>query len=117
MGPKGGFSYFVFKQLYDTKQFSKLIRLGEEFQSELATFLKQHEDLLWLHQAFLHQFFSASETLHKLALSQDDDSIVAAVEGTESHGAGMEPTLAERKRLLHLSKIAVVAGFHFYFVA
>ncbi|KAI8558082.1 hypothetical protein RHMOL_Rhmol04G0061000 [Rhododendron molle] len=110
MGPKGGFSYFVFKQLYDTKQFSKLIRLGEEFQSELATFLKQHEDLLWLHQAFLHQFFSASETLHKLALSQDDDSIVAAVEGTESHGAGMEPTLAERKRLLHLSKIAVVAG-------
>lgn len=110
MGPTGGFSYFVFKQLYDTKQFSKLIRLGEEFQSELSIFLKQHENLLWLHQVFLHQFSSASETLHKLSLSQDDDSIVATVEGTESHGAGMEPTLAERKRLLHLSKIAAVAG-------
>ncbi|KAL7250062.1 hypothetical protein ACSBR1_012127 [Camellia fascicularis] len=110
MGPKGGFSYFVFKQLYDSKQFSKLLRLGEEFQEELATFLKQHRDLLWLHEVFLHQFCSASENLHALALSQDDNSIAEAVEGTESYGTKMEPTLAERKRFLQLSKIAAVAG-------
>ncbi|XP_057508385.1 nuclear pore complex protein NUP133 [Actinidia eriantha] len=110
MGPNGGFSYFVFKQLYDTKQFSKLMRLGEEFPAELATFLKHHRDLLWLHEVFLHQFSSASDTLHVLALSQDDNSIAAAAEGNEPSGIKMEPTLAERKRLLHLSKIAAVAG-------
>lgn len=49
VGPKRGFSYFVFQQLYNNKQFSKLMRLGEEFQEELAIFLKQHQDLLWLH--------------------------------------------------------------------
>ncbi|KAL6975608.1 hypothetical protein U1Q18_024400 [Sarracenia purpurea var. burkii] len=112
MGPKGGFSYFVFKQLYDTKQFSKLIRLGEEFQEELVMFLKQHQDLLWLHEVFLHQFSSASETLHALALSQDDNSIAAAIEGNESNGTEIEPAFAERKRFLHLSKIAALAGFH-----
>ncbi|CAL5391045.1 unnamed protein product [Camellia sinensis] len=110
MGPKGGFSYFVFKQLYDSKQFSKLLRLGEEFQEELGTFLKQHWDLLWLHEVFLHQFCSASENLHALALSQDDNSIAEAVEGTESYGTKMEPTIAERKLFLQLSKIAAVAG-------
>ncbi|KAA8524826.1 hypothetical protein F0562_011249 [Nyssa sinensis] len=112
MGPKGGFSYFVFKQLYEKKQFSKLIRLGEEFQEELATFLKQHRDLLWLHEVFRHQFSSASETLHVLALSQDDRSTSAAEEGTESCDTLLEPTLAERKRLLNLSKIAAMAGKH-----
>uniref|UniRef100_A0A5B7BVC6 Nucleoporin Nup133/Nup155-like N-terminal domain-containing protein n=1 Tax=Davidia involucrata TaxID=16924 RepID=A0A5B7BVC6_DAVIN len=110
MGPKGGFSFFVFKQLYEKKQFSKLIRLGEEFQEELATFLKQHRDLLWLHEVFLHQFSSASQTLHVLALSQDDRSTSAAEEGTESCGTVLEPTLAERKRLLNLSKIAAMAA-------
>ncbi|PWA90395.1 metal-dependent phosphohydrolase [Artemisia annua] len=29
-----------------------------------AIFLKEHSDLLWLHEIFLHQFYSASETLH-----------------------------------------------------
>ncbi|XP_052207407.1 nuclear pore complex protein NUP133 [Diospyros lotus] len=110
MGPKGGFSYFVFKQLYAAKDFSKLIRLGEEFHEELAIFLKQHRDLLWLHELFLYQFSSASNTIHELALSQDDDLTGAAVEDTESEGAKTNPTLEERKRLLHLSKIAAMAG-------
>uniref|UniRef100_A0A7N0ZWG3 Nucleoporin Nup133/Nup155-like N-terminal domain-containing protein n=1 Tax=Kalanchoe fedtschenkoi TaxID=63787 RepID=A0A7N0ZWG3_KALFE len=101
MGPKGGFSYFVFNQLYEKKKFAELLRLGEEFQEELSIFLKDHHDLLWLHQLFLHQFALASETLHSVAVSLDDN-VVAAGEG--------KPTLAERKRLLNLSKIASIAG-------
>ncbi|XP_059662894.1 nuclear pore complex protein NUP133 [Cornus florida] len=110
MGPKGGFNYFVFKQLYEDKKFSKLLRLGEEFPEELATFLQQHQDLLWLHEMFLHQFSSASETLHVLSLSQNDTSISKTEEGTDSYDSELEPTLAERKRLLNLSKIAAMAG-------
>ncbi|KAK9284642.1 hypothetical protein L1049_023818 [Liquidambar formosana] len=110
MGPKGGFSSFVFKQLYENKQFSKLLRLGEEFQEELSSFLKQHRDLLWLHEVFLHQFSSASETMHTLAISQDESSISEAEEGTDPENAVLELTLAERKRLLNLSKIAAMAG-------
>ena len=112
MGPKGGYSNFVFKQLYNSKQFSKLMRLGEEFPEELLTFLKQHRDLLWLHQAFLHQFSSASETLHLLSLSQNASSMSAS-EGAESFDNGIEATLSDRKRLLHLSKIAAVAGLYY----
>ncbi|CAK9180411.1 unnamed protein product [Ilex paraguariensis] len=114
MGPKGGFSYFVFQKLCDNKQFSKLMRLGEEFQEELATFLKQHQDLLWLHEVFLHQFSSASETLHKLAISQANSSISATEEGFESDESYLKSTLADRKRLLNLSKIAAVAGVFSY---
>ncbi|XP_047340645.1 nuclear pore complex protein NUP133 isoform X2 [Impatiens glandulifera] len=107
MGPKGGFSYFVFKQLYEGKLYSKLLRLGEEFQEELTIFLKQHKDLLWLHQVFLHQVSPASETLHELALSQDDTSADDDMADSSTY-TGL--ALNERKRLLNLSKIAAVAG-------
>lgn len=112
MGPKGGFSYFVFKRLYENKQFSKLLRLGEEFHEELLIFLKEHPDLLWLHELFLHQFFSTSDTLHELALSGDDRLVSPPeVEGEfESDHCNFELRLADRKRLLYLSKIALMAG-------
>ncbi|EOA29575.1 hypothetical protein CARUB_v10012824mg [Capsella rubella] len=109
LGPQGGFSYFVFQQLYDMKQYSKLLRLGEEFQDELLIFLKRHSDLLWLHQAFLHQFSSASDTLHTLALAQDEESMTTIEERTASEPEDLQPTFADRKRFLNLSKIAYVA--------
>lgn len=109
MGPNGGFSYFVFKQLYESRQFSKLLRLGEEFPGELSIFLKRHQDLLWLHELFLHQFSLASETLHLLALSQHERSM-SETEGTDLHYGTMVPKLQDRKRLLNLSKIAAIAG-------
>ncbi|KAF8414232.1 hypothetical protein HHK36_002232 [Tetracentron sinense] len=110
MGPNGGFNYFVFKQLYENRQFAKLLRLGEEFQEDLAAFLRQHRDLLWLHEMFLNHFSLASETLHALALSQDESSVSAAEEVSETDHTKSEPTLAERRRLLNLSKIAAMAG-------
>lgn len=109
MGPRGGFCQFVFKQLYEKGQFSELLRLGEEFQEELSIFLKQHRNLSWLHEVFLHQFTSASETLHELALSVNDDSI-SAVEDKEEYHVNPAPTLADRKRLLYLAKISAMAG-------
>ncbi|KAG9443474.1 hypothetical protein H6P81_014814 [Aristolochia fimbriata] len=110
MGPRGGFSYFVFKQLYEMWQHAKLLRLGEEFQEELGIFLKQHKELLWLHELYLNSFISASETLHALALSQDA-STLSSDEGSESESLECEPqSLSDRKRLLNLSKIAAVAG-------
>ncbi|CAK7349111.1 unnamed protein product [Dovyalis caffra] len=108
-GPKRGFSYFVFEQLYDKRQFSKLLRLGEEFQEELSIFLKHHRDLLWLHELFLHQFSSASETLHVLALSQNEISSSEAEESSDPEHNRFITTLADRKRLLNLSKIAAMA--------
>ncbi|KAJ6338701.1 hypothetical protein OIU76_008208 [Salix suchowensis] len=110
MGPKGGFSNFVFKQLYEKRQFSKLLRLGEEFQEELSIFLKHHRNLLWLHELFLHHFSSASETLHVLALSQDETVISEAEETTDHVQNRFITTLADRKRFLNLSKIAIMAG-------
>ncbi len=110
MGPNGGFSYFVFKQLYEKKQFSKLLRLGEEFPEELSIFLRQHEELLWLHEVFLNQFSSASEILHILALSHDESSISAVEEGADPDSMNLELKLADRKRLLNLSKTAARAG-------
>jgi nuclear pore complex protein Nup133 len=110
MGPNGGFSYFVFKELYEKRQFSKLLRLGEEFPEELSIFLRQHQELLWLHEVFLNQFSSASETLHVLALSRDESSISATEEQAEAERIKLEPKLADRKRLLNLSKIAARAG-------
>lgn len=109
MGPRGGFSCFVFKQLYESKQYSKLMRLGEEFQDELAMFLKQHPDLLWVHEVFLHNFSSASETLHALSLSKDDAS-VSAFDDTESSSSRFQLTLAKRKHFLNLAKISAMAG-------
>ncbi|GMH07149.1 hypothetical protein Nepgr_008989 [Nepenthes gracilis] len=110
VGPKGGFSYFVFKQLYENGQFSKLLILGEEFPEELSTFLKDHLDLLWLHEIFLHRFSSASKTLHVLSLSEDGSSILDTEDKIKPGYAEAELMLPERKRLLYLSKIAAVAG-------
>lgn len=103
----------MFKQLYLRRQLSKLLRLGEEFPEELSIFLKYHQDLLWLHEVFLHQFSSASETLHELALSQKESSISEAEEGTGPENLTMLPKLADRKRFLNLSKIAAIAGMFY----
>ncbi|KAG9158549.1 hypothetical protein Leryth_021607 [Lithospermum erythrorhizon] len=108
LGPKGGFSYFVFQQLHSTEQFSKLMRLGEEFPEELATFLKQHQDLFWLHEVFLHRFSSASESLHELALQRNESSSIV-MEESHAH-TEKKVSLVERKRFLKLSKIAALAG-------
>lgn len=110
IGPKGGFSYFVFRQLIKSRQHSELLRLGEEFQEELASFLKEHKDLLWLHELFLHRFCSASETLHALSLTQDDASALMIEEEPESAHIKRPLSLADRRRLLNLSKIAATAG-------
>ncbi|KAB1208705.1 hypothetical protein CJ030_MR6G006663 [Morella rubra] len=110
MGPNGGFSYFVFKQLYEKRQFSKLLRLGEEFPEELSIFLRQHQELLWLHEVFLNQFSSASDILHVLALSCDESAISTADEQADPGSDILEPKLADRKRLLNLSKIAAKAA-------
>lgn len=110
MGPKRGFSYFVFRQLYSSRQLPKLLRLGEEFPEDFSTFVKEHPEIAWLHELFLHQFSSASETLHQLALSQHNALISTAEEDMNLKVAKHGPTLAERKRLLNLSKIAALAG-------
>ena len=104
VGPHGGFSFFVFKELVIRRHYSKLLRLGEEFQEELASFLKERSDLLWLHEICLNQFSSASETLHTYALhgSPDEDASVTTSRKPLSFG--------ERRRLLYLSKIAATAG-------
>ncbi|GAB4859344.1 hypothetical protein Ancab_010807 [Ancistrocladus abbreviatus] len=110
VGPKGGFSYFVFERLHEDRQFSKLLRLGEEFPEELAIFLKDHLDLLWLHEIFLHRFSSASKTLHVLALCEDGNSIPETDEEIELGYEEAKLTLPERKQLLYLSKIAAVSA-------
>lgn len=111
VGLKGGFSYFVFIQLIKSRQYAKLLRLGEEFQDELASFLKEHKDLLWLHEIFLNQFSSASETLHALALSIGAGSSLLIEEELELAQPKRVPSLADRRHLLNLSKIAAVAGW------
>ncbi|GJN30761.1 hypothetical protein PR202_gb19097 [Eleusine coracana subsp. coracana] len=104
VGPHGGFSFFVFKELANNRHYSKLLRLGEEFQDELASFLKDRSDLLWLHEICLNQFSSASKTLHTYALleSREEDAGLATSRKPLS--------FAERRRLLYLSKIAATAG-------
>jgi len=106
-GSTGGFSYYVFKKLHDSKQFSELLRLGEEFPEELSFFVKEHPDLLWLHDLFLHHFSSASETLHALALTQNMQSTAVTEENEQ---VDMKLKLKDRKNLLYLSKIAAFAG-------
>ncbi|KAL0288368.1 UNVERIFIED_CONTAM: Nuclear pore complex protein [Sesamum angustifolium] len=86
---------------------SELLR---SLMDELAMFLKQHPDLLWLHEVFLHQFSSASETLHAISLSKDDRSISAVEEIDESSSSRCTLTLARRKHFLNLAKISAAAG-------
>ncbi|KAK7299861.1 hypothetical protein RJT34_10689 [Clitoria ternatea] len=108
--PNRGFSYYVFKKLHESRQFSELLRLGEEFPEELSIFLKEHSDLLWLHDLFLHQFSSASETLHALALTQNMQSTSVAEEEGEQEYMKPKLNLTDRKNLLYLSKIAAFAA-------
>lgn len=110
LGPSGGFSNYVFKKLHESRQFSELLRLGEEFPEELCIFLREHPDLLWLHDLFLHQFSSASETLHALALTQNLLSTSVAEEEGEQECMKLKLKLFDRKKLLYLSKIAAFAG-------
>ncbi|MED6215967.1 hypothetical protein PIB30_003170 [Stylosanthes scabra] len=110
LGPDGGFSYYVFKKLHESRQFSELLRLGEEFPEELSIFLKEHPDLLWLHDLFLHQYSSASETLHELALTQNIQSTSTTEEGGEQECLNLNLKLSDRKNLLYLSKIAAFAA-------
>lgn len=107
LGPTGGFSHYVFKKLHESKQFSELLRLGEEFPEELSIFLKEHPDLLWLHDLFLHHFSSASETLHTLALAQNVQSTAVT---EEKEQVQLKLKLTDRKNLLYLSKIAAFAA-------
>lgn len=109
LGPDGGFSNYVFQRLHESRQFSELLRLGEEFPDELSIFLKEHPDLLWLHDLFLHQFSTASETLHELALAQKKKSTSIAEEEEQEYD-DLELNLVDRKHLLYLSKIAAFAG-------
>lgn len=104
IGPHGGFSFYVFKQLINSRHYAKLLRLGEEFQEELANFLKDRSDLLWLHEICLNQFSTASETLHTCALlsSPGEDADLTSTRKSLS--------FVERRRLLYLSKIAATAG-------
>ncbi|XP_020102961.1 nuclear pore complex protein NUP133 [Ananas comosus] len=110
VGPHGGFSYYVFQQLIKNQQYAKLLRLGEEFLDELANFLKDHKDLRWLHEIFLSQFSSASETLHALSLFGGDDSALVSKENFDLTEVKRLPSLAERRRLLNVSKISAMAG-------
>ncbi|KAE9606416.1 putative transcription factor WD40-like family [Lupinus albus] len=110
LGPNGGFSNYVFKKLHESRQFSELLRLGEEFPEELSIFLTEQPDLLWLHDLFLHQFSSASDTLHALALTQNLQSTSVAEEEGEEEYIKSKLNLADRKKLLYLSKIAAFAA-------
>ncbi|KAK7258372.1 hypothetical protein RIF29_23945 [Crotalaria pallida] len=110
LGPNGGFCNHVFKKLHESRQFSELLRLGEEFPEDLSIFLREHPDLLWLHDLFLHQFSSASETLHSLALTQNFQLTSVAEEEEEQEYMKLKLNLADRKKLLYLSKIAAFAA-------
>jgi nuclear pore complex protein Nup133 len=93
MGLKEGrFSRFVFEQCYQQGQHARLLRLGEEFGEELAVFLEEHPELLWVHQLKLHQFTAASKTL-----------FLVSQHSTNS-------TIRERRHLLQLAKLAALAG-------
>lgn len=101
VGPHGGFSFFVFKQLVKRRQHAKLLRLGEEFPEELANFLKERDDLLWLHEICLNRFSSASKTLHTLVSPEEDANLTSNRKSL---------SFVERRRFLYLSKIAAAAG-------
>ncbi|XP_052147863.1 nuclear pore complex protein NUP133 [Oryza glaberrima] len=101
VGPHGGFSFFVFKQLVNRRQHAKLLRLGEEFPEELANFLKERDDLLWLHEICLNRFSSASKTLHTLVSPEEDANLTSNRKSL---------SFVERRRFLYLSKIAAAAG-------
>ncbi|KAI5071016.1 hypothetical protein GOP47_0013267 [Adiantum capillus-veneris] len=110
---EGRFSNFVFEQCYKSKQFSKLLRLGEEFKDDLALFLQNHKDLLWLHELYMQHFTLTSSTLHWLAFSKEP-AVSAMVESIQGE---LRPSckvgklkIADRKRLLNLAKLSALAG-------
>ncbi|KAJ7530916.1 hypothetical protein O6H91_14G024600 [Diphasiastrum complanatum] len=114
MGLKEGrFSNFVFEQCLKNGQLAKLLRLGEEFPEELQLFLRDHKGLLWLHEFYLQQFTSASKTLHALALSSEEGSEIGHNEEplhSNCKNVKTKLKLFDRRRLLYLAKLSVLAG-------
>lgn len=114
MGLKEGrFSNFVFEQCYRNQQYSKLLRLGEEFKDELLLFLQNHKDLLWLHELYMQHFTLASSTLRWLALSKDEavSATVDSIQGNLKASCKVgKLKLHYRKRLLNLAKLSALAG-------
>ncbi|KAH7276894.1 hypothetical protein KP509_39G025700 [Ceratopteris richardii] len=110
---EGRFSNFVFEQCYKNKQFSKLLRLGQEFKEDLSLFLQKHKDLLWLHDLHIEHFSLASSTLHWLAFSKEP-VVSAAVEYLHGNWTPYCKTsklkMAHRKRLLNMAKLSALAG-------
>jgi nuclear pore complex protein Nup133 len=99
-----GLSRFAFEQLIMMGEYGKLLRLGEEFPEDLAHFLKEtgRIDLSWLHHIYLKDYFSASDTLHALALSPSTPP--------QPKRKNLPSSLSQRKHFLYLSKIAALAG-------
>lgn len=96
MGLKEGrFSRFVFDRHYQEGQFACLLRFGEDFGEEVASYLEQHPPLLWLHQLHLRRFTRAASTLHALAFSQKSSASL---------------DIRHRRRMLHLAKLSALAG-------
>ncbi|KAG6552909.1 hypothetical protein Mapa_005565 [Marchantia paleacea] len=108
---EGRFSHYVFDHFCTTKQYSKLLRLGEEFQEELEDFLQQHIHLRWLHEILMQQYNSACSTLHSLALTPnpliDDETTYV---GKKDVSPKAKDKLRERRRLLYLAKLSALAG-------
>ncbi|KAK6919233.1 hypothetical protein RJ641_015137 [Dillenia turbinata] len=92
------------------------VEVGEEHKGLLGEYWGRRDELLdSLHKqvkgvveaGFQHD---TSETLHHVAVSQDKSSFSMGPKDLDSEHVKSKPTLAERKRLLNLSKIAAVAG-------
>ncbi|XP_024526327.1 nuclear pore complex protein NUP133 isoform X2 [Selaginella moellendorffii] len=108
MGLKEGrFSNYVFEQFLKKGQYSKLLRLGEEFAEDLASFLRDKKSLSWLHDFFLKRFTAASDTTHHLALSSSDLNIPIIRDEKPTSGF----TLSARRKLLYLAKLSALAGW------
>ncbi|EFJ27363.1 hypothetical protein SELMODRAFT_96126 [Selaginella moellendorffii] len=111
MGLKEGrFSNYVFEQFLKKGQYSKLLRLGEEFAEDLASFLRDKKSLSWLHDFFLKRFTAASDTIHHLALSSSDLNIPIIRDEKPTSGF----TLSARRKLLYLAKLSALAGMSVY---
>lgn len=108
---EGRFSHYVFEQFYKRKQYSKLLRFGEEFEEELSSFLQEHLHLRWLHELFREKYMSASGTLQSVALLPDSPATVAGMYTNDSEdGPKHKEKLRDRRRLLFLAKLAVLSG-------
>ncbi|CAM6090484.1 unnamed protein product [Calypogeia fissa] len=108
---EGRFSHYVFEQLYKRKQYSKLLRFGEDFDEELSAFLQEHLHLRWLHELVRQQYMSACNTLHSVALLPDSPITVTGMYSKDSEdGSKGKDKLKDRRRLLYLAKLAALSG-------